>query len=46
MANLARIRIISEKVAVYFWSTYCPTALYTQNMKKKIRAEIKKIKSL
>ena len=43
MTNLARIKIFSEKVGVYFRSTYCPTALYMQNMKKMIRPEIKKI---
>ena len=28
MANLAWIRMFLEKVAVYFWSTCCPTALH------------------
>ena len=27
MINLTRIRIFSEKVALYFWYSYCPTAL-------------------
>ena len=35
-----------EKVPVYFWSTCCITALYMLSMKKRIGAEIKKIKNL
>ena len=36
----------NKKVAVYFWSTCCTTALYMLSMKKRIGAEIKKIKNL
>ena len=35
-----------EKVPVYFWSTCCTAALYMLSMKKRIGAEIKKIKNL
>ena len=35
-----------EKVAVYFWSICCTTALYMLSIKKMIRSEIKKNENL